>query len=79
MSTRVPTTESGKFPGQDHVILRRPPEWAVAFTLTSTGAKKFDPAAERLFNDKPQGRIAIVLDNVLDSAPVIQSAKFGGQ
>ena len=48
--------------------------WRVAFTLTSEGSKAFDELAARNL----QKQVAIVLDSVVKSAPVIQQADFGG-
>ncbi len=53
-------------------------EWVVAFDLTKEGARVFDQAAKELFNQKPSGLIAIVLDGKILSKPVIRSEAFGG-
>lgn len=52
--------------------------WYVTFDLDSEGAKLFDEAAERLYAQRPAGMIAIVLDDKLNSAPAVQTNKFGG-
>ncbi len=49
-------------------------EWKVSFTLTDTGSKEFDALAARNLNKQ----VAIVLDGVVQSAPTIQQAQFGG-
>jgi preprotein translocase subunit SecD len=48
--------------------------WRVNFTLTGEGSKAFDEMAARNL----QRQVAIVLDGVVKSAPVIQEAQFGG-
>ncbi|MGH9152930.1 MAG: protein translocase subunit SecD [Acidimicrobiales bacterium] len=48
--------------------------WRVNFTLTGEGSKAFDELAARNL----QRQVAIVLDGVVKSAPVIQEAQFGG-
>jgi preprotein translocase subunit SecD len=48
--------------------------WRVNFTLTGDGSKAFDELAARNL----QKQVAIVLDGVVKSAPVIQQAEFGG-
>ena len=48
--------------------------WRVNFSLTSDGSKAFDELAARNL----QKQVAIVLDGVVKSAPVIQEASFGG-
>jgi hypothetical protein len=53
-------------------------QWVTAFELTPEGAKRFDDAAARLFAREPPGLIAIIVDGVVFSAPVIQSPAFGG-
>ena len=51
------------------------PGWQVNFTLNSAGAKTFGDITKRLLNKQ----LAIVLDNVVQSAPTVQSAITGGQ
>ncbi len=47
---------------------------------SSTNADKlFDEAAKILYHQRPAGMIAIVLDEVLRSAPVVQAESFEGQ
>ena len=48
--------------------------WRVNFSLTGDGSKAFDELAARNL----QKQVAIVLDGVVKSAPVIQQAEFGG-
>ena len=50
-------------------------QWAVDFTMTGEGAEQFDQLAARNL----QRQVAIVLDGVVQSAPVIQQAEFNGQ
>jgi preprotein translocase subunit SecD len=52
--------------------------WYVAFDLDEHGAKKFDETAARLYARQPTGLIAILLDGKLNSAPAVQTDKFGG-
>lgn len=61
---------SGAKVGEDE--LGRP---AVDITFNKEGAKKFDEIAKEFY----QKQLAIVLDNVVMSAPVIQSTKYGGK
>jgi preprotein translocase subunit SecD len=49
-------------------------EWKVNFSLTDKGSKEFDELAARNLNKQ----VAIVLDGVVQSAPTIQQADFGG-
>ncbi len=48
---------------------------AVDITFNKEGAKKFDEIAKELY----QKQLAIVLDDVVMSAPVIQSTEYGGK
>ena len=57
---------------------RQPDLWLVNLRLTDAGAAKFDTAAEVLFNRNPKGVLAIVFDDQIVSAPVVQSARFDG-
>ena len=50
-------------------------QWAVDFTMTGEGAEQFDQLAARNLNRQ----VAIVLDGVVQSAPVIQQADFNGE
>ncbi|HVF75036.1 MAG TPA: protein translocase subunit SecD [Acidimicrobiales bacterium] len=50
-------------------------QWAVDFELTGEGAEQFDAMAAKYL----QRQIAIVLDGVVQSAPVIQQADFNGK
>ena len=49
-------------------------QWKVNFTLNDEGSKAFDELAARNVNKQ----VAIVLDGVVQSAPTIQTANFGG-
>jgi preprotein translocase subunit SecD len=51
------------------------PGWRVLFTLNGPGAQKFGEATERLIGRQ----LAIVLDNVVVSAPTVQGAITGGE
>jgi protein-export membrane protein SecD len=53
--------------------------WLTSFELDAEGAKLFDEAAEQLYQQRPPGRIVILLDGELKSAPVIQSPSFHGR
>ncbi len=53
-------------------------DWFVTFDLNPDGAKLFDEAAARLYNYRPPGMIAIVMDDKLHSAPAVQTPSFGG-
>jgi preprotein translocase subunit SecD len=53
--------------------------WVTLFELDAEGARRFDEAAERLYGRSPRGRIAIVLDDVVRSAPVVNSPSFHGR
>ena len=50
-------------------------QWKVNFTLTEQGSKAFDELAARNVGKQ----VAIVLDGRVKSAPVIQTANFGGR
>jgi SecD/SecF fusion protein len=52
--------------------------WVTSFTLNAEGAKMFDDAAERLYNQRPAGLIVIMLDGKVKSAPAVQSPAFHG-
>src|SRR5436190_11809830 len=52
--------------------------WVTSFTLNVEGAKMFDEAAERLYNQRPPGLIVIMLDGKVKSAPAVQSPSFRG-
>jgi preprotein translocase subunit SecD len=49
-------------------------EWKVNFTLNDQGSREFDALAARNVNKQ----VAIVLDGVVQSAPTIEQAQFGG-
>jgi SecD/SecF fusion protein len=52
--------------------------WVTTFTLDAEGAKMFDEAAEKLYNQRPPGLIVIMLDSKVKSAPAVQSPSFRG-
>ncbi len=53
--------------------------WATSFELNGEGTKLFDEAAEKLYRQRPAGRIVILLDGEVRSAPVVQSPAFHGR
>lgn len=56
-------------------------QWYVELDLTSAGSPEFDRVAAMCFSRQPEcptGQLAIELDGDVVSAPVIQSANFGG-
>ena len=52
--------------------------WVTSFTLNTEGAKMFDDAAARLYDQRPAGLIVIMLDGKVKSAPAVQSPSFHG-
>jgi preprotein translocase subunit SecD len=55
------------------------PGWRVAFTLNSAGTSKFAAVTQRLVSlSAPTNELAIVLDNVVQSAPAVVSAITNG-
>ncbi|HEY3226068.1 MAG TPA: protein translocase subunit SecD [Planctomycetota bacterium] len=53
--------------------------WVVRFELNELGAKKFDEAAARLYNQTPKrGHIAIILDGTPISVPAVEAETFRG-
>jgi preprotein translocase subunit SecD len=70
-----------------HIIAAQPrqqmgPEgasWVTEFELDSEGARRFDEAAERLYRRSPRGRIVVVLDDKVRSAPMVNSPAFHGR
>lgn len=60
-------------PGQGGV------HWVTSFQLDHEGARRFDEAAARLYDRRPRGRIVIVLDGQVRSAPVVESPAFHGR
>jgi len=51
--------------------------WVTLFELDAEGARRFDEAAEQLY--RQHGRIVILLDGEVRSAPVVQSPAFHGR
>jgi preprotein translocase subunit SecD len=58
-------------------------EWQVDFQTTGSGSSKFDEIAGKCSPPDPSicptGRLAVVLDSVVITAPTIQTASFGGR
>lgn len=54
------------------------PRWMTTWQLDEEGARRFDEAAKVLYERRPPGMIAILLDGKLKSAPVIRSSEFRG-
>jgi len=52
--------------------------WCVSFRMKPGAAKAFDLAAAELFARTPKGQIAIVLDGVIMSMPVVMATQFAG-
>ncbi|HTF56201.1 MAG TPA: hypothetical protein VK661_02955, partial [Planctomycetota bacterium] len=52
--------------------------WSVRFELSESGSKKFEKAAEQLFNREPRGLMGILVDGAIVSAPAMQANRFGG-
>jgi preprotein translocase subunit SecD len=50
-------------------------QWLVAFTTTAKGA----PVLDRIASTNYQKQVAVVLDGVIESAPVFQARSFGGK
>ena len=55
--------------------------WAISLTLTGPGGHAFDALARRLYDadESKAGRVAIVLDDVVQSDPRFRSQHFGGR
>jgi preprotein translocase subunit SecD len=53
--------------------------WVTAFELDAEGTRLFDEAAVVLYNQRPPGLIAILLDDVPKSVPAVQSKEFHGR
>ena len=53
--------------------------WLVRIDLTAEGAKKFDELAARLYRETPRGRLAILLDERVLVAPLVNAERFGGR
>lgn len=66
-----------------HIIAAEPGRDGVSpvtlFELDTEGARRFDEAAEKLYARTPRGRIAIVLDGLVCSAPVVNAPAFHGR
>jgi preprotein translocase subunit SecD len=55
------------------------PRWVTSFELDAEGARLFDEAASKLYRQRPRGRIVIILDDKVHSAPVVKSPAFQGR
>lgn len=53
--------------------------WVTSFELNAEGSKLFDEAAEKLYHRRPRGRIVVLLDGEVRSAPVVESPAFHGR
>jgi preprotein translocase subunit SecD len=53
--------------------------WVTAFEMNAEGARLFDEAAAELYEMRPPGLLAILLDGELKSCPAIQSPRFKGR
>jgi protein-export membrane protein SecD len=53
--------------------------WLTSFELDAEGARIFDEAAGKLYRQRPPGRIVILFDGRVKSAPVVQSPSFHGR
>jgi preprotein translocase subunit SecD len=57
-------------------------QWSVSLEFTREGSRDWDRVAAQCFNREavcPTGRLAIVLDGVVQSSPTIQTPNFGGR
>jgi preprotein translocase subunit SecD len=53
--------------------------WVTTFELDPEGAQRFDDAAAQLYNRKPPGLLAILVDGEIRSMPAVQSPAFHGR
>jgi hypothetical protein len=53
--------------------------WVTSFEMNAEGARLFDEAAAELYEMRPPGLLAILLDGELKSCPAVQSPKFNGR
>jgi len=60
-------------------VQARSGQWQVRFELTPAGAEKFDQVAAELYERKPNGALAILLDGRIISAPIVRSPRLGGR
>jgi preprotein translocase subunit SecD len=66
-------------PGTQGLQANVQPGWRVAFTLDGEGSAKFADVTTRLVNQQPpMNQFAIVLDDVIQSAPSVNEAITGG-
>jgi protein-export membrane protein SecD len=54
-------------------------QWVTSFELDAEGATLFDEAAEKLYRERPRGKIVIIFDGKVKSAPTVQSPSFHGR
>lgn len=54
-------------------------EWYVTFDLDAAGAKGLDATAKELYQQRPPGQLAIVLDGRVHSTPAVQTETFAGR
>jgi protein-export membrane protein SecD len=54
-------------------------QWVTSFELDDDGARLFDEAAGKLYEERPRGRIVIIFDGKVKSAPTVQSPAFHGR
>jgi preprotein translocase subunit SecD len=85
-STRILVEREPVLEGRHIVMAEARPDpgaeggpWGTAFELDAEGARRFDEAAERLYDRRPRGRIVIVLDGEVRSAPVVNAPAFHGR
>lgn len=74
---------------QDHVVESEPLKrsaavnltkpWVTTFVLNEEGAKRLDAGADRLYQQRPVGLLALIVDGAIISAPAIQSSTFRGR
>jgi preprotein translocase subunit SecD len=55
------------------------PRWSVSVELNAEGARRFDEAAKTLCDRRPPGLLAILIDGVVVSMPVVRSPEFRGK
>lgn len=53
--------------------------WWVEFELTESGAKEFDKVAKELYGRAPRGRLAILVDDRILTAPSVHTDAFAGR
>ncbi len=53
--------------------------WVLELQLTKAGGERFDRLAKELYAQEPKGMVAILVDGVIVSKPIIMVEKFGGR